>query len=126
VYAAALQEACSTLANRRPEPFMGVRDHQLDPRKSSGRLGAVSSAQAAGLQSGLPLPAVTVPPSEPQSAELWGVGRSYYNATTACLSRLYDHRHYARHNRRRHHCVDCAHAVGSTVTAAAAHAPSGY
>ena len=32
----------------------------------------VSSAQAVGLQSGLPLPAVTVLPSARQSAELWG------------------------------------------------------
>src|ERR1700731_630324 len=32
----------------------------------------VSSAEAVGLQSGLPLPAVTVLPSARQSAELWG------------------------------------------------------
>src|SRR6266478_6982063 len=36
----------------------------------------------------------------------------------------YNHRHYARYNRRRHHCIDCGHAVGSTATAAPTNAPS--
>jgi hypothetical protein len=38
----------------------------------------------------------------------------------------YNHRRYASYNRRRHHCVDCRHAVASTATAAPANAPSGY
>jgi len=38
----------------------------------------------------------------------------------------YNHRRYARHNVRRHRCVDCGHAVGNTATAARTNAPSGY
>src|SRR5690348_3017503 len=38
----------------------------------------------------------------------------------------YNHRHYARYNRRRHHCADCGHAVASTAAAAPTNAPSGY
>ena len=38
----------------------------------------------------------------------------------------YNHRHYARYNGRRHHCVDCRQAVSSTATAAPANAPSRY
>src|SRR5713101_5046593 len=38
----------------------------------------------------------------------------------------YNHRRYASYNRRRHHCVDCGYAVGSTATAAPINEPSGY
>src|SRR3984893_1389376 len=38
----------------------------------------------------------------------------------------YNHRHYARYNRRRHHCVDCGYAVGSAAAAAPTNAPAGY
>jgi hypothetical protein len=38
----------------------------------------------------------------------------------------YNHRQYAKNNGRRHHCVDCGQAVGSTAAAASTNAPSGY
>jgi len=38
----------------------------------------------------------------------------------------YKHRHYASYKGRRHHCVDCGQAAGSTATAARTNTPSGY
>jgi len=38
----------------------------------------------------------------------------------------YGYRHYAKYNGRKHRCVDCGKAAGSTATAAANNAPSGY
>jgi hypothetical protein len=46
--------------------------HQSIRSRPADNWGAVSSAQAVGLRSGLPQPAVTVRPSAPRSVELWG------------------------------------------------------
>jgi hypothetical protein len=47
----------------------------------------------------------------------------YYNHRRYGYS---NYRHYARYNGRRHHCVDCRQAVGSTASAAPTNVPSGY